>query len=463
MRGMPAFKRVLLSVACLALLAAVAALPTPAAAERPNIVLIVADDLGYGELGCQGNGEIPTPNIDSLARDGMRLTQAYVTAPVCCPSRAGLMTGRIQTRFGHELNAIGRVNLQPEVGLPLSEQTLADRLKAAGYATGLVGKWHLGGTAPYHPQRRGFGEFFGFLHEGHFYAPPPYRGVVSRLRPNEPPYDDANPLLRGEQAVEEEAYLTQALTREATAFIRRHEREPLFLTLAYNAPHSPMQAPTADVDRFTRIPELQRRLFAAMLSDLDDGVGAVLKELRERGLERRTLVVFLSDNGGPTAELTSSNKPLRGGKGQLYEGGIRIPFLLRWPERLPVGKVFDLPAISLDLVPTALAAAGVAIPKDAALDGVDLLPYLAGQAKARPHETLFWRYGASQALRQGDLKLVRQRDGARPPADELYDLARDPGETTNLAAQQPQSLARMRAAFDQLNAQMVPPRWGRMP
>lgn len=235
---------------------------------KPNVVLIYVDDLGYGELGCQGNAEVPTPNIDSLAKNGVRFTQGYVTSPYCSPSRAGLMTGRYQTRFGHENNPTGRHNLHPKAGLPLSERTLADQLKAGGYATGLVGKWHLGATEPYHPLRRGFDEFYGFLHEGHFYVPPPYRVVVSFLRKrdippaarpyvgegdlyhywlnnwDEPPYDENNPLLRGTQPAAEDAYLTDAFTREAVSFIERHRDRPFFLYLPYNALHSPLQAPS---------------------------------------------------------------------------------------------------------------------------------------------------------------------------------------------------------------------------
>jgi arylsulfatase A-like enzyme len=249
------------------------------AERKPNVVFIVADDLGYGELGCQGNPQIPTPNIDSIANNGARFTQGYVSAPVCSPSRAGMMTGRYQTRFGHELNAIGLQNLEPNVGLPLSEITVADCLKAGGYATGMFGKWHLGGSAKLHPQKRGFDEFFGFLHEGHFYVPPPYRGVTSRLRPNEPPYDEENFILRGTRPVEEKEYLTQAFTREALAFIDKHQHHPFFLYLPYNAIHSPMQATTAYMRRFNGIGDEHRQVFAAMLSALDHGVGAVLGRL----------------------------------------------------------------------------------------------------------------------------------------------------------------------------------------
>lgn len=476
-----------LVVSCWVLLGPLVACPGAfAAAPRPNIIVLLADDLGYAELGCQGNEEIPTPHIDSLARNGVRLTSGHVSAPVCCPSRAGLMTGRYQTRFGHELNAIGRQNLDPAIGLPLSEKTLADHLREAGYATGLVGKWHLGGTETFHPQRRGFDEFFGFTHEGHFFVPgPPWQGVLTWMRTNaaqagfagrrqigdviwsthlpgnEPPYDADNPILRGTQPVNESEYLTDAFTREAVAFIERHKARPFFLHLAYNAVHSPMQAPLRHLDRFRHMEDVHRRLFAAMLSALDDSVGTVLAKLRERGLTDNTLIFFLSDNGGPTAELTSSNAPLRGGKGQLWEGGIRVPFLVQWKARLPAGVTYEHPVIALDILPTALDAAGVSLPNTAALDGVSLLPYLRGERHSAPHPTLFWRYGANIAVREGSWKLVRQGErGAGAPALKLFNLAADIGETFDQSHREPDVFARLKSRMDRLNGGMAAPLWG---
>ncbi len=433
-----------------------------AGARRPNIIVILADDLGYGELGCQGNPEIPTPNIDSIASNGVRFTSGYVTAPVCSPSRAGLMTGRYQTRFGHELNAIGAQNKLPGVGLPLAETTLAATLHSAGYATGMTGKWHLGGTPPFHPQQRGFDEFFGFLHEGHFYVPPPYAGVKSYLRSPEPPYDEDNPILRGATPVEEKQYLTEAFTREAVRFIDGHQDRPFFLYVPFNAIHSPMQALEPYMDRFTRIENLHRRVFAAMLASMDDGVGRILAKLRERKLEDDTLIFFLSDNGGPTQELTSSNKPLRGGKGQTFEGGIRIPYMVQWKRRLPAGRVYDEPVISLDIFATAAAAAGAKLQHP--IDGVDLVPHLAGAKKQAPHEMLFWRYGPSAALRKGNWKLVRQGERNAPAAGfQLYDLSSDIAESRNLAADRPEVLRELTAAWTGMNAQMMAPLWGGRP
>jgi arylsulfatase B len=454
-----------------------AAAATP---RRPNILFIVADDLGYGEAGCYGGKDIPTPNIDSLAAGGVRFTSGYVTAPFCAASRAALMTGRYQTRFGFEFNPIGAKNAAPGIGLPAQEKTVAERLRDAGYATALVGKWHLGGTAPFHPQRRGFDEFFGFLQEGHFYAPPPWTGVTTWLRrkalpdgsqgrwtspdgrvvwsthlnSNEPEYDADNPLLRSSQPVEEKSNLTDAFTREACSFIERHKAQPWFLYLAYNAVHSPMQGMDTYMEKFAGISDIQRRIFAAMLAQLDDGIGRVLAQLRASGLEENTLIVFLSDNGGPTKELTSSNAPLRGGKGDLWDGGIRIPFVISWKGRLPAGRTLDTPIISMDATATALDLAGVAT-GGANLDGGNLLPLITAKTNTAPHETLFWRVGRKNALRHGDWKLIRDGGGAW----QLYDLAHDVSETNDLAAQNAPRVAELSALWDKWNAQQIEPLW----
>jgi arylsulfatase B len=441
------------------------------------------DDLGYGELGCQGNREIPTPYIDSLASGGVRCTSGYVTASYCSPSRAGLLTGRYQTRFGHELNPVGKHNLHPLAGLPLAEITIAERLRDCGYVTGLVGKWHLGGGEKHHPMRQGFDEFYGFLHEGHFFAPPPYRGMTSFLRRkslpggasrrregdviwtshmghDEPPYDADNPILRGQTSVETPQNLTAAFTREAIAFVERHKAKPFFLYLSYNAVHSPMQGAKEYMERFAHVEDIHRRVFAAMLAQLDDGVGAVLHKLRELDLERRTLIFFISDNGGPTKELTSSNLPLRGGKGDLYEGGVRIPFLVQWTGRLPAGVVYDRPVIATDVFATASAAAGALRPPKHSMDGVDLLPYLSGEDERSPHELLYWRMGRRTALRCGDWKIVRNRRGAASGRDfELYNLASDIGETKNLAKLRPEKLRELKDAWEETDRQMVNPVW----
>jgi arylsulfatase B len=453
-------------------------LAASAEARRPNIMLIVADDLGYGELGCYGGKEIPTPHLDALSAGGVRFTSGYVTAPFCAASRAALLTGRYQTRFGFEFNPIGTKNFAPGIGLPTAEKTLADRLRDAGYATGIVGKWHLGGTAEFHPQRRGFDEFFGFLSEGHYYVPPPWNGVTTWLRrktlpdggvgrwtapdgrivwsthlgSHEPEYDANNPLLRSSQPVEEALHLTDALTREACDFVVRHREQPFLLYLAYNAVHSPMQGADDYMQKFAHIPDVQRRIFAAMLAQLDDGVGRVLATLSASGLEENTLVVFIADNGGPTKELTSSNAPLRGGKGELWEGGIRVPLIVSWKGHAAAGRTLDVPVSSMDATITALEVAGIASSDQ--LDGVSLLPLLTGTSAAAPHDTLFWRVGKQNALRRGDWKLIR--DGG---PWKLFNLAGDVGETVDLAAKQPQRVQELDALWARWNAEQVGPLW----
>lgn len=450
--------------------------------SAPNVILIVADDLGYGELGCQGNTDIPTPNIDSIATNGVRFTNGYITAPYCSASRAGLLTGRYQTRFGYEFNPTGHHNEDPQAGLPPSEVTLAEHLLECGYVSSLVGKWHLGGTAKYHPFRHGFDEFFGFTHEGHYFLPPPYRGAVTMERRtqlpgggegrwiskdgktiysthmghNEPDYDANNPIVRGSQPVEEAAYLTDAFTREAIDFIERKQDQPFFLYLSYNAVHSPLQGADSYMEKFAHITDLHRRIFAAMLANMDASVGEVLAKLRETGLEDNTLMVFFSDNGGPTKELTSSNGPLRGGKGSVYEGGLRVPFLMQWPGKLPKGQVYSQPVISLDVFATAASAANRPME---GLDGVDLLPYLAGENLGSPHETLFWRTGRRTALRKGDWKLLRNPGRGATPDWQLYNLATDVSESQDLASTQPERLKAMAEHWQQLDREMVAPLW----
>lgn len=457
-----------------------------AAAERlPNIILLVADDLGYGELGIQGQtDDIPTPHIDSIGHDGVRFTNGYVSAPFCAASRAGLMTGRYQTRFGFEFNPIGPRNEEPDAGLPESQQTLGDILRdQKGYATALIGKWHLGGTARYNPIRRGFDEFFGFLHEGHYFVPSPYQGVSSWLRRktlpgggegrwssaggkltlsthmghNEPDYDADNPIYRNGQPIVEQSYLTDALTREATAFINRHAERPFFLYLAYNAVHSPLQGSDTYMEKFVGIEDIQRRIFAAMLSNLDDSVGEVLASLDRNGIADDTLIFFLSDNGGPTRELTSSNNPLRGEKGQLYEGGIRVPFLVRWPGRIPAGQVSDTPITSLDIFATANSIAGTSAPESQTLDGTDLLPHLT-KRQPIPERPLFWRVGNRAALRLGDWKIVQQSDRPKDTAPwQLFNLTSDIGETKNLANQNPEKLKELTTHWTRINTEMIAP------
>ena len=425
--------------------------------RRPNVVMIVADDMGYADIGVHGSKDIPTPNIDALAKAGIRFTDAYVTGPHCSPTRAGLLTGRYQQRFGHEVNM--GAGAGPNGGLSPAETTMADRLKAAGYRTALFGKWHLGSAERLHPLARGFDEFYGFLGGDHSYFEAAPNGM--------------NPLLDGRRPVEATGYLTEVLTDRAVDFIKREKSRPFFLYLAYNAVHTPMHAPDKYLSRFKGIAEEQRRTYAAMLSAMDDGIGRTLDALRREGLEENTLVFFFSDNGGPTMPGTTvngaSNGPLRGSKRQTWEGGIRVPFIIRWNGRLPAGKVDSRPVIQLDVLPTALAAAGVEAKPEWKLDGVNLLPYLTGKSQQAPHEALYWRLFAHMAIRKGPWKLVKSMEGPLLFADtsqpdlsgvQLFNVTEDIGETRDLAAIHPEKVKELSADWLRWSGQMATPLWG---
>jgi arylsulfatase A-like enzyme len=411
-------------------------------ASRPNILIIVGDDMGYHDVGIHGCQDIPTPHIDSLAKNGIRCTSGYVSGPYCSPTRAGLMTGRYQQRFGHEFNP-GPAPAE-QFGLALDQPTIAERLKEAGYATGMVGKWHLGNEKQFQPPSRGFQEYFGFLGGAHPYLPGRAAGNQGLLRG----------IYRGYEQVDEKEYLTDAFAREALAFIDRHQKEPFFLYLAFNAVHNPLQATDKYLARFKDVSDENRRTYCAMMSAMDDAIGQVLKKLDDARLTENTLIMFVSDNGGPPAN-ASNNAPLRGFKAQTWEGGIRVPYVIQWKGKLPVGKTFDQPVIQLDFHPTALAAAGVKT--DAKLDGVNLLPYLTVEKASPPHESLFWRFGQQTAIRHGNYKLVKATGISTP---QLFDLAADIGETKDLSAAKPEIAKDLQARWDAWNKDNVPAKWG---
>ncbi len=423
--------------------AVVASLGMSASAQaKPNILVIVGDDMGYGDIGVHGSEEIPTPHIDSLAKNGVRCTNGYVSGPYCSPTRAGLMTGRYQQRFGHEFNPGPLPN--PGFGLALTEKTLPERLKDAGYTTGMVGKWHLGEDRQFQPMSRGFQSFYGFLGGAHSYFP----GNTAI------PGGAQVGIQRGYDKIDEKEYLTDAFAREATAFIDQHAKENWFLYLTFNAVHTPMHATDKYLDRFKHVTDESRRKYCAMMSAMDDAIGAVLKKLDDTKQIENTLVFFVSDNGGPPAN-SSNNGLLRGNKAQTWEGGVRVPYLMQWKGTLPAGKTYDQPVIQLDFHPTALAAAGVEA-KNANFDGVNLLPYLKGEAKSAPHESLFWRFGQQMAIRHGNYKLVKAVGNDKP---ELYDLAADIGESKDLSAAKPEVLKDLTARYDTWNKTLVEPKW----
>jgi arylsulfatase A-like enzyme len=403
--------------------------------RKPNILVILSDDVGWAEYGFQGAKDIPTPNIDSIARNGIRFPQGYVSGPYCSPTRAGLMTGRYQTRFGHEFNSVAR-----RMGLPLTETTFADRFHKLGHATAAIGKWHLGGADEYRATRRGYDEFYGTVANTSYYHPPQF--VDSRVS------SDAH------RVADDAFYTTDAYADRAVDWIEKHKDAPWYLYLPFNAQHAPLEAPKKYLDRFPNIQDEKRKLFAAMMSAMDDAVGRVLGKIRDLGQEEETLIVFLSDNGGPTRSTTSNNLPLRGFKATTWEGGVRIPFCMQWKGKLPAGKTYDHPIIQLDILPTALAAAGSSIDPSWKFDGVNLLPYLTGEQSGSPHQTLYWRFGRQWAVRDGDWKLVVANGGSGSP--ELYNLAADIGEATDLARKQPDKVRELQALYDRWNAEQAP-------
>ncbi len=391
----------------------------PINAKKPNLILIVADDLGYGDLSLTGSKQIPTPNIDRLARTGMFCSQGYVSSAVCSPSRAGFITGINGVEFGYDNNMGGAPPGSDGrfLGLPVGQKTIATMLKPAGYATGLVGKWHLGSADQFAPTSRGFDDFWGFRSGGHNYLEAPNN---SRNIPIECNYKTPQKL----------TYLTDDLGDESVDFIKRHKAGPFFLYSSFNAPHSPMQAPEADLKLFDYIPDKKRRTYAAMVHRLDINVGRIMDEVKKQGLANDTLIVFFSDNGGPCDQNSSINAPYRGQKGILLEGGVHVPFIMNWPGTIPAGKTFGDPVSALDVAPTFTALAGENAAKPArAFDGVDLMPYLRGEKTGLADRELKWRFTISTAMRQGKWKLVRLPD--RLP--QLYDLSNDVAEQNNLA------------------------------
>ncbi len=424
---------------CLLRLAFVCALLTPflsSNAAQPNIVIFYADDLGWGELGCQGyTKDIPTPHIDALAKNGLRFTNGYVAATYCSPSRAGLMTGRYPTRFGHEFNTVANT-----VGLRSDQTTIATRLKTLGYATIAVGKWHLGNQPENLPTKRGFDEFYGTLNNTPFFHPTNF--IDSRISNEVQTVTDPN------------FYTTDAYADRSIDWIEKNKTKPWFLYLPFNAQHAPLQAPKKYLERFPKITDEKRQLFAAMMASMDDAIGRVVGKIRALGQEENTLIFFIADNGGPTASTTSHNGPLRGFKMTTFEGGPRVPYIAQWKGKIPAGKTYDLPVMNLDVLPTAIIAAGGKTDSSWQLDGVDLMPYLTGKLTSRPHQTLYWRYGPQWAIRHGDLKLVVSKGGSGQP--ELYDLATDIGESKDLASAQPAKVKELQALWDKWSAEQAP-------
>ena len=414
-------------------------------AKRPNVIIILSDDQGWGDVGFNGGTDIPTPNLDRLAADGTIFRDGYATHPYCSPSRAGLMTGRYQHRFGHENNPVHGLE-DPNAGLPLSETTLARVLSDNGYATAAIGKWHLGDHEKFWPNRRGFDYWYGMYGGGLNYW-----GETGNKPRN------AGVLRNGEIVpFEEISYLTDNFTDEAIGFIDRSKDKPFFIYLAYNAPHAPNQAPRKYLDLTAHIEDGERAVYAAMVAGMDVGIGRVMEKLRDEGLYDNTLIFFYSDNGAQSRG--GSSAPFRGQKGMLFEGGIRVPFTATWPARLPANQVVSEPMIALDLFPTILAAAQIDAPKNLSLDGVNLLPRLAGHESSLPSRELYWRSsdGAAYAVRKGKYKLVKS---LFKEESFLFDLQADPYEHRNLASAFPEKFDELLDYHKRWNAQMIPAKW----
>ena len=409
--------------------------------SKPNIIVIFTDDHGYADLGVQGSlTDIKTPNIDALARDGVRFTHGYVTAPQCLPSRAGMLTGRYQQRFGIDDNKTGP--------LPLEELTIAERLKKAGYVTGQVGKWHLDLSEKssaeknpinkFLPHGQGFDEYF-CGGRSTYVASHDLKG---------------KPLPGAPVVVNDSRFRVDVQTDAAVSFIERHTNKPFFLYLAWFAPHVPLEAPEKYLSRFPGDMPMERRLALAMISAMDDGVGRIRETLRAHGLDRNTLIFFVSDNGAPLKEGNwdgSLNAPFLGEKGMLTDGGVRIPFIAAWPGVLPAGKVYEPAVISLDVAATAAAVAG--LPRDPILDGVNLIPFLKGEIAGEPHDALFWRWRGQAAVRTSRWKLVVLGTERRY----LFDVNRPENETNNCIADHPEVAKELGSKLESWTAELEPP------
>lgn len=406
--------------------------------SKPNFIIILADDLGYADLSMNGSLQIKTPNIDAIAQNGINFTQAYVSAPVCSPSRAGLLTGKNQVSFGYDNNlANNQPGFDPEyAGLPIDQKTIGNRLKEAGYVSGLVGKWHLGSKEQFHPVNRGFDEFWGYVGGGHHYFKSELGGQGS-LAPLESNYKIPQKI----------TYLTDDKGDECVDFIKRHKGQPFFLYASFNAPHAPMHATEEDLALFSHISDKNRRIYLAMVHRLDINVGRIMKTVKEEGLADNTFVVFLSDNGGPVDQNYSNNAPFNGQKGILLEGGIRVPMMIQWAGKLPKGETYTNVVSALDLMPTFLELAGIKVTEEDKFDGVNLMPFLQKENLDKPHQSLKWKFTISAGILEGNWKLIRVPD--RLPL--LFDISKDISEQNNLVLKYPeiaQSLLRKLGDWD---------------
>lgn len=429
--------------------------PLRQAKDMANIIVIMTDDMGYADVGFNGCKDIPTPNIDRIAANGVRFTSGYVGYSVCGPSRAAFMTGRYGQRFGFERNPQYRTK-DPNMGLPKEERTFGEALKPAGYVSGVVGKWHLGAHPSNHPLNRGFDYFYGHLGGGHQYFPHELTLKDSYAASNESE-SYRTWILKNHEAVPPRKYLTEEFSEAAIEFGETNREKPFFLFLAYNAPHGPLQATEKYLNRFPNLSG-KRKTYAAMVSCVDDGVGQLLDKLDELKLTENTIVFFLSDNGGPEAKNGSDNGPLRGGKGDSWEGGFRVPFAMQWKGVLPAGTTYDKPVHAMDIMGTIASLAGVKADPERPLDGVNLIPYLTGKNDGSPHEAIYLRKfdAGKYTVRRGDYKLHLQGKTAEL---ELYDLEKDIGEQSDIALQHPETVRQLEALRVKWDSELVEPRF----
>ncbi|MDA7881459.1 sulfatase-like hydrolase/transferase [Akkermansiaceae bacterium] len=424
------------------------------AAEKPNLIVIMADDLGYADVGFNGCTDIPTPHIDSIVKNGVKFTSGYAAYSVCGPSRAAFMTGRYGQRFGFERNPQYQTK-DENMGLPFSEETIANHLGKAGYHSGVIGKWHLGATRKHHPLNRGFQEFYGHLGGGHQYFP-----EMLKLKDSYAAESESESyrtwIMKNHEPVPPRKYLTDDFSDEAVGFIARNHEKPFFLFLSYNAPHTPLQAAPKYLDRFPGIKDKKRKIFAAMVSAVDDGVGRVLGELRKKKIAENTMIFFLSDNGGPSSKNASNNAPLRGAKGDGWEGGYRVPFAVQWTSGLPKGTTYDHPVSALDICATITGLNQVEIAAARPLDGVNLVPYLKGEKSEAPHESIFLRKFDSgiSAVRSGDYKYLSLEETG---AAYVFNLTKDIGERNSILEGSAEQLEKLRGLWANWNTSNIDP------
>ncbi|MEJ2594032.1 MAG: sulfatase-like hydrolase/transferase [bacterium] len=472
-------------------------LPEYSEERPPNIIFIVVDDLGKYEISSYGSETMKTPNIDQLASEGARFTDCYVNAPVCAPSRAGLITGRYPQRYGFETQPMemypnniaaymaGKYLMNTgdfemvtdpkfptewhmeKQGVPPTEFTLADILKMRGYTTGVIGKWHLGHSKQQIPNAMGFDEQYGFYGAFTLYS-------EKRTSPNYVHYvqdsysskyqwkmgrKETSAIRRNDKVIREERYTTFAIADEGVEFIARNKNKPFFLYLAFNAPHVPFQAPRSYYEMYSHVKEENKRVYYAMIHALDDAIGSLNDKLKLMGLEENTIIYLISDNGGASYTGATDNGPYKGGKLTTFEGGVNVPFLMKWKGKIQPGTVYEKPVSSMDIFMTSVSVAECPLPDDRPYDGVNLTPYITGEIQGTPHEAFYWRADHIHAMRKGDWKyLLSTRDGWV----EMYNIGEDRFEHFDLNEEKPEILKELQKEFDEWQKGLKPPLWPRI-